>query len=139
MPDSSLKFAIGPPRAPKRLRLSLLAGQSELERLHVLDLLVLKGFLDFDSPEVAGLLQVRNQIGYRIGAQSRAFQIYAGAGIVHLAQPDGFGVVDRLADHRHQIDRPAILSGAQLINYIHAALVGIGLALSLQVASFDVG
>src|SRR5271165_793747 len=65
MPDSSLKFAIGPP-----LRLSLLAAliavQDELERLHVFHLLVLPGFFDLYRPEVPGPLQVGDQVGDRI-------------------------------------------------------------------------
>src|SRR5579863_3085303 len=80
MPESSLKFvAIGPP-----LRLSLLAGQRELESLHVLDLLVLIRFLDFDVPEESRLLQVRDQVRHRIRAQRRSFQIDARPGVVHL-------------------------------------------------------
>src|SRR5258708_30135518 len=85
-PDSSLKFVdIGPP-----LRLSLLAGQRELKRLHILDLVILEGFLDFDAREVARLLQVRNQVGYRVGAERRAFPVYGGAGVNHPPQPCRF-------------------------------------------------
>src|SRR5258708_11405938 len=79
-PDSSLKFVdIGPP-----LRLSLLAGQRELECLHVLDLVVLESFLDLNVREEARLLQVRNQIGHRVGAQRRAFQVHARTRVIHL-------------------------------------------------------
>src|SRR5271156_4018074 len=94
-PDSSLKFVdIGPP-----LRLSLLAGQSELERLHVLDRIVLKSFFDLDALKEARLLQVCDQGGHRIRAQRRAFQVHACARIIHLVQPDRFGSVHRLAQH----------------------------------------
>src|SRR5579863_2975854 len=79
IPDSSLKFAIGPP-----LRLSLLAGQGELERLHVFDLLVLIGFLDLDRLKESGLLQVGDQVRHRVGAQRRAFQAHLRAGVIHL-------------------------------------------------------
>src|SRR6476660_6848692 len=92
IPDSSLKFAIGLP-----LRLPLLAGQGELEGLHVFDRLVLVGFLNLNRPEIASLLQVRNQIGNSIGAQGRPLKIYRRSGVIHLAQPHSFGVVDRLA------------------------------------------
>src|SRR6267154_413499 len=80
-PDSSLKLiAIGPP-----LRLPLLAGQHELKRLHVLDRLVLKSFFNLDVFEKPGLLQVCDQIGYRVRAQCRAFQIDVRSGIIHLS------------------------------------------------------
>src|SRR6267154_6670020 len=63
-PDSSLKLvAIGPP-----LRLPLLAGQHELKRLHVLDLLVLVSLFDLDALEESRLLEVRDQVGHRVGA-----------------------------------------------------------------------
>src|ERR1035438_596988 len=82
-PDSSLKFVdIGPP-----LRLSLLAGQRELECLHVLDRFVLESFLDLDVLEEARLLQVRDQTGHRVRAQRRAFQVDARTVVIHLVQP----------------------------------------------------
>src|SRR5512141_1009013 len=89
IPDSSLKFAIGLP-----LRLPLLAGQGELEGLHVFDRLVLERFLDLNRPEVASLLQVRNQIGDGIGAQGRPLKVYRRSRVIHLVQPHSFGVVD---------------------------------------------
>src|SRR5580658_3967277 len=86
MPDSSLKFAISSPIS--LLGLSLLAGQRELERLHVLNGVVLKGFFDFHRLEEARLLQVRDQVGHRIRTQSRAFQVYTRARVIHAPQPD---------------------------------------------------
>src|SRR5216684_2419348 len=113
-PDSSLKFVdIGPP-----LRLSLLAGQRELKRLHVLDLIVLESFLDFDVREEARLLQVCNQVRYRVGAQRRALQAYARTRVVQPAQPDRFRSIHRLAQHRQQVHWPRLTS-AQRIDYIH--------------------
>src|ERR1700733_6806052 len=101
MPDISPKFiAIGPP-----LRLSLLASQRELERLHVLDLLVLISFLDLDTAEETGLLQIRDQVCNRIRTQRGTFQTYTRSLIVHLAQPHSFGVVDRFPEHGQQVDR----------------------------------
>src|SRR5579872_2172100 len=80
IPDSSLKFAIGAP-----LRLSLLAGQGELKRLHFLDLVVLIGFFDLNVLEESRLLEICNQIRHRVGAQRRAFQVDACALIVQFA------------------------------------------------------
>src|SRR5258708_1211424 len=132
-PDSSLQFFdIGP-----ALRLSLLAGQRELKRLHVLDLIVLEGFLNFHVREETRLLQVCNQVRDRVGAQRRAFQAYARAGVIHLAQPDRFRSIHRLAQHRQKIDRPGLAS-AQRIDHVHTPLVVIGLSLPLQVARFHV-
>src|SRR5258708_11551476 len=80
-PDSSLKFVdIGPP-----LRLSLLAGQRELKRLHLLDLILLQGFLNFHVRAETRLLQVCNQVRDRVGAQRRAFKAHARTGVIHLA------------------------------------------------------
>src|SRR5258708_38998969 len=58
------------------LRLSLLAGQGELERLHVLDLLVLTRFLDLDVLEDSRLLQVGDQIRHRVRPQGGPFTAY---------------------------------------------------------------
>src|SRR5215469_9996963 len=126
MPDSSPKFAIGPP-----LRLSLLAGQGELKRLHFLDLLVLIGFFDLDVLEESSLLQIGDQICHRVGRKRRALEVHVRSLIVHLAQPNRFGVVDRLAHHRHQVDR-AGLTILQLLDNVHSPLIGIGLILAIH-------
>src|SRR5579871_2603921 len=116
IPDKSLKFAIGPP-----LRLSLLAGQGELERLHVFHGFVLKGLFDLNVAEVTRLLQVGDQVRHGIRAQRRSFQIQLSAAVIHLVQPYRFGVVDGFAQHRHQIDR-AGLAGAQSIDDVNSPL-----------------
>src|SRR5215831_2550039 len=133
MPDSSPKFAIGPP-----LRLSLLAGQGELKRLHLLDLVVLIGFFDLDILKEPGLLQIGDQIRHRVRRKRCAFEVHVRSLIVHLAQPHRFGVVDRLAHHGHEVDR-ACLIRAQPVNYVHPALVDVGLILTLQETRFHVG
>src|SRR5579862_4391909 len=126
MPDSSPKFAIGPP-----LRLSLLAGQGELKRLHLLDLLVLIGFFDLDVLEESGLLQICNQVRHRVRRKRCAFQIHVRSLVVHLAQPDRLGVVDRLTHHGHQVYR-AGLPILKLLDDVHAPLIDAGLILAVQ-------
>src|SRR5580700_3055095 len=133
MPDSSLKFAIVSLLKPCLLGLSLLAGQRELERLHVLNRVVLEGFLYFHRLEEARLLQVRDQVGHSIRAQRRAFQVYARARVIHAPQPDRFRSVQGFAQHGQQVDWPG-LSSAHRINYVHAPLIIVGLPLPLQVA-----
>src|SRR5215471_8407901 len=130
IPDSSLKFAIGPP-----LRLSLLAGQGELKRLHFFDLLVLIGFFDFDVLEESGLLQIRDQIRHRVGRKRCAFEVHIRSLIVHLAQPHRFGVVDRLTHHCHQVDRTG-LPILELLDDIHVPLIDAGLVLPFHEARF---
>src|SRR5580698_11395454 len=137
MPDSSLKFAIVSLLKPCLLGLSLLAGQRELERLHVLNRVVLEGFLDFHRLKEARLLQVRDQVGHCVRAQRRAFQIYARARVIHAPQPDCFRTVHGFAKHSQQVDR-AGLSRAQRINYVHPPLVIVGLPLPLQVARLHI-
>src|SRR5215469_9828648 len=132
MPDSSPKFAIGPP-----LRLSLLAGQGELKGLHFLDLLVLIGFLDLDVLEEASLLQIRDQVRHRVGRKRCAFEVHVGSLIVHLAQPHRLGVVDRLPHHRHQVDRPG-LPILELLDDIHVPLIDIGLVLAVDKLGFHI-
>src|SRR5215470_5301140 len=135
IPDNSLKFAIGP---PLRLPLpglhfcrSLVAAQGELKRLHFLDLLVLVGFLDLDVLEESRLLQIGDQVGHRIGAQSGPFQAHARALIIHLAQPHGLGVVDSLAHHGHQVHRPR-LTVVQLLDHVDPALINVRLVLTFH-------
>src|SRR5579872_7608630 len=70
----SVRFAIIAP-----LALLLLTSNGKNESLHVLDLVVLVAFLHLHGFEIAGLLQVGDQVGHRRLAQRPALNINAAA------------------------------------------------------------
>src|SRR5205823_14939096 len=92
MPDMSLKFmALSLGLAPVDF-----AGQFELECLHVLHTVILKGFFDLYVLEVSRLLQVCDLVRNRIGAQcSSLYRNIRPLGL-HGVKPNCFGPVDRL-------------------------------------------
>src|SRR5207248_8389105 len=93
-----------------------------------------------DLLEVTGLLQVADQVGHRISAQSHSLYINVRAGVLHGAKPDGLRAIDGVANGVQQVDRTGVnLSRPQLVDHIHAALVAVGLLLTLQVLRFHVG
>ena len=79
-------------------------------------------------------MQIRDQVGYGIGAQGHAFNIHAVPGIDHRVQPHCLGTVHRTSDGIQQIDRTGLL-GPELIDDVHAALVVLCLLLPLQIPS----
>src|SRR5581483_6948218 len=91
---SSVSFAINSPLlALLRLRRLSLADQCEHKRLDVFHHVVLVSFLDLHRAEIPGAAQVVHQPRHRVHAQRHAFQIDVVSVLVHLAQPDGVGLV----------------------------------------------
>ncbi len=87
--------------------------------------------------EVAGLLQVLNQVGDGVGTQGHALDVTRCRPVLHGAQPDCLGTVDGVSDGIKQIRRTH-LAGTQLVDHIHAALVVVGLTLAFQILGFNV-